>query len=97
MNIRPLHDRVIVKRLEEERTTSSGIVIPDSATEKPDTGEVIATGIGKILEDGKVRPLDVKKGDKVLFGKYSGQAVKIEGEEMLVMREEDIMGVLEAA
>ena len=97
MNIRPLHDRVIVKRLEEERTTASGIVIPDSATEKPDTGEVIATGIGKILEDGKVRPLDVKKGDKVLFGKYSGQAVKIEGEEMLVMREEDIMGVLEAA
>lgn len=97
MNIRPLHDRVIVKRLEEERTTASGIVIPDSATEKPDTGEVIATGIGKILEDGKVRPLDVKKGDKVLFGKYSGQTVKIEGEEMLVMREEDIMGVLEAA
>lgn len=97
MNIRPLHDRVIVKRLEEERTTASGIVIPDSATEKPDTGEVIATGIGKILDDGKVRPLDVKKGDKVLFGKYSGQTVKIEGEEMLVMREEDIMGVLEAA
>lgn len=97
MNIRPLHDRVIVKRLEEERKTASGIVIPDSATEKPDTGEVIATGIGKILEDGKVRPLDVKKGDKVLFGKYSGQTVKIEGEEMLVMREEDIMGVLEAA
>ncbi len=97
MNIRPLHDRVIVKRLEEDRTTSSGIVIPDSATEKPDTGEVIATGIGKILEDGKVRPLDVKKGDKILFGKYSGQTVKIEGEELLVMREEDIMGVLEAA
>ncbi|UCH48309.1 MAG: co-chaperone GroES [Betaproteobacteria bacterium] len=97
MNIRPLHDRVIVKRLEEERTTASGIVIPDSATEKPDTGEVIATGIGKILDDGKVRPLDVKKGDKVLFGKYSGQTVKIEGEELLVMREEDIMGVLEAA
>ncbi len=97
MNIRPLHDRVIVKRLEEDRTTASGIVIPDSATEKPDTGEVIATGIGKILEDGKVRPLDVKKGDKILFGKYSGQTVKIEGEELLVMREEDIMGVLEAA
>ena len=97
MNIRPLHDRVIVKRLEEERTTASGIVIPDSATEKPDTGEVIATGIGKILDDGKVRPLDVKKGDKILFGKYSGQSVKIEGEELLVMREEDIMGVLEAA
>jgi len=97
MKIRPLHDRVIVKRLEEERKTASGIVIPDSATEKPDTGEVIAIGTGKILEDGKVRPLDVKKGDKVLFGKYSGQTVKIEGEEMLVMREEDIMGVLDAA
>ena len=97
MKIRPLHDRVIVKRLEEERKTASGIVIPDSATEKPDTGEVIAIGTGKILEDGKVRPLDVKKGDKVLFGKYSGQSVKIEGEEMLVMREEDIMGVLDAA
>jgi chaperonin GroES len=97
MKIRPLHDRVIVKRLEEDRTTASGIVIPDSATEKPDTGEVIAIGTGKLLEDGKVRPLDVKKGDKILFGKYSGQTVKIEGEEYLVMREEDIMGVLEAA
>ena len=95
--IRPLHDRVIVKRLEDERTTESGIVIPDSAAEKPDTGEVIATGTGKLLDDGKVRPLDVKQGDKVLFGKYSGQTVKIEGEEMLVMREEDIMGVLDAA
>ena len=91
MKIRPLHDRVIVKRLEEERKTASGIVIPDSATEKPDTGEVIAIGTGKILEDGKIRPLDVKKGDKVLFGKYSGQTVKIEGEEMLVMREEDMV------
>jgi chaperonin GroES len=97
MNIRPLHDRVIVRRLEEERTTASGIVIPDSAAEKPDTGEVIATGSGKLLEDGKVRPIDVKKGDKILFGKYSGQAVKIEGEELLVMREEDIMGVLVSA
>ncbi|MEL0031034.1 MAG: co-chaperone GroES [Betaproteobacteria bacterium] len=95
MKIRPLHDRVIVKRLEEERTTASGIVIPDSATEKPDTGEVLAVGTGKLLEDGKVRAVDVKVGDKVLFGKYSGQTVKIEGEEMLVMREEDIMGVLE--
>ena len=95
MNIRPLHDRVIVKRLEEERTTASGIVIPDSATEKPDTGEVLAVGTGKLLEDGKVRAVDVKVGDKVLFGKYSGQTVKIEGEEVLVMREEDIMGVLE--
>jgi chaperonin GroES len=87
MKIRPLHDRVIVKRLEEERTTASGIVIPDSATEKPDTGEVLAVGTGKLLEDGKVRAVDVKVGDKVLFGKYSGQTVKIEGEEMLVMRE----------
>jgi len=95
MKIRPLHDRVIVKRLEEERTTASGIVIPDSATEKPDTGEVLAVGTGKLLEDGKVRAVDVKVGDKVLFGKYSGQTAKIEGEEMLVMREEDIMGVLE--
>jgi len=97
MNIRPLHDRVIVRRLEEERKTESGIVIPDSAAEKPDTGEVIATGSGKLLDDGKVRPVDVKKGDKILFGKYSGQAVKVEGEELLVMREEDIMGVLVAA
>ena len=95
MKIRPLHDRVIVKRLEEERTTASGIVIPDSATEKPDTGEVLAVGTGKLLEDGKVRAVDVKVGDKVLFGKYSGQTVKIEGEEVLVMREEEIMGVLE--
>ena len=78
MNIRPLHDRVIVKRLEEERKTASGIVLPDSATEKPDQGEVIAVGNGKILEDGKTRPLDVKKGDKILFGKYSGQSVKVD-------------------
>jgi chaperonin GroES len=97
MNIRPLHDRVIVKRLEEERTTDSGIVIPDSAAEKPDTGEVVATGTGKLLDDGKVRPVDVKTGDKILFGKYSGQTVKIDGEELLVMREEDIMGVLVSA
>ena len=96
MKIRPLHDRVIVKRLEEERKTASGIVIPDAAAEKPDQGEVIAIGNGKVLEDGKVRPLDVKVGDRVLFGKYSGQAVKVEGEEYLVMREEDIMGVIEA-
>ncbi len=95
MKIRPLHDRVIVKRLEEEKKTASGIVIPDSAAEKPDTGEVIATGNGKILEDGTVRALDVKAGDKVLFGKYSGQTVKVDGEELLVMREEDIMGVVE--
>ena len=95
MKIRPLHDRVIVKRLEEERKTASGIVIPDSATEKPDQGEILAVGKGKILENGDIRPLDVKVGDKVLFGKYSGQTVKVEGEELLVMREEDIMGVVE--
>lgn len=96
MEIRPLHDRVIVKRLEEERKTASGIVIPDSATEKPDQGEILAVGNGKILEDGKIRPLDVKVGDRVLFGKYSGQSVKVKGEELLVMREEDIMGVVVA-
>lgn len=95
MNIRPLHDRVIVKRLEEERKTASGIVIPDTAAEKPDQGEIIAVGKGKVNEDGTVRPLEVKVGDKVLFGKYAGQAVKIKGEEYLVMREEDIMGVIE--
>ncbi|MBC6961519.1 MAG: co-chaperone GroES [Nitrosomonas sp.] len=95
MNIRPLHDRVIVKRLEEERKTASGIVIPDTAAEKPDQGEIIAVGKGKTGEDGKIRALEVKVGDKVLFGKYAGQAVKIKGEEFLVMREEDIMGVIE--
>ncbi|NBU24289.1 MAG: co-chaperone GroES [Gammaproteobacteria bacterium] len=95
MKIRPLHDRVIVKRLEEERTSPGGIVIPDSATEKPSQGKIIATGKGKILEDGKVRALDVKVGDKILFGKYSGTEVKIDGEELLVMREEDIMAVIE--
>ena len=94
MKIRPLHDRVIVKRLEEERKTASGIVIPDAAAEKPDQGEIIAVGNGKVGDDGKVRPLDVKVGDRVLFGKYSGQAVKVEGEELLVMREEDIMGIV---
>ena len=95
MNIRPLHDRVIVKRLEEERKTASGIVIPDTAAEKPDQGEIIAVGKGKAGDDGKIRALEVKVGDKVLFGKYAGQAVKIKGEEFLVMREEDIMGVIE--
>jgi len=94
MKIRPLHDRVIVKRLEEERKTASGIVIPDNATEKPDQGEVLAIGTGKVLEDGTVRALEVKVGDKVLFGKYSGQVVKVNGDELLVMREEDIMGVV---
>jgi len=95
MRIRPLHDRVMVKRLDEERKTASGIVIPDTAAEKPDQGEVKAVGTGKVLENGAVRPLDVKVGDKVLFGKYSGQTVKVEGEELLVVREEDIMGVIE--
>lgn len=95
MNIRPLHDRVIVRRLEEERKTASGIVIPDTATEKPDQGEIIAAGKGKVGDDGNIRVLEVKVGDKVLFGKYAGQAVKIQGEEYLVMREEDIMGVIE--
>ena len=94
MKLRPLHDRVIIKRLEEERKTASGIVIPDTAAEKPDQGEVVAVGNGKILEDGKVRPLDVKVGDRILFGKYSGQSVKVEGTEYLVMREDDIMGVV---
>ena len=95
MKIRPLHDRVIVKRLEEERKTASGIVIPDTAAEKPDQGEIVAIGKGRVLEDGTVRPLDVKVGDRVLFGKYSGQTVKVHGDELLVMREEDIMGVVE--
>jgi chaperonin GroES len=95
MNIRPLHDRVVVRRLEEERTSAGGIVIPDSAAEKPIQGEVIAVGNGKILENGEKRPLDVKVGDRVLFGKYSGTEVKLDGTEYLVMREEDIMGVVE--
>ena len=95
MKIRPLHDRVLVKRLEEERKTASGIVIPDAAAEKPDQGEIIAVGAGKILEDGKIRPLAVKAGDRVLFGKYSGQTVKVDGEELLVMREEDLFAVVE--
>ena len=96
MKIRPLHDRVIVKRVEEERKTASGIVIPDSATEKPDQGEVKAVGPGKRDENGKVIPMDLKVGDRVLFGKYSGQVVKVDGDELLVMREEDIMGVVES-
>jgi chaperonin GroES len=94
MKIRPLHDRVIVKRLDSERKTASGIVIPDSAGEKPDQGEVVAVGPGKRDDAGKVIAMDVKVGDRVLFGKYSGQTVKVEGEELLVMREEDIMGVV---
>lgn len=96
MKIRPLHDRVIVRRMAEERTTAGGIVIPDTAAEKPIRGEVLAVGNGKILENGEVRPLDVKVGDQILFGKYSGTEVKVEGEDLLVMREEDIMGVIQA-
>jgi len=96
MKIRPLHDRVIVKRLEDERKTASGIVIPDTAAEKPDQGEVFAVGAGKVMDDGKLRALAVKVGDRVLFGKYSGQAFKMDGVEYLQMREEDIIGVIEA-
>ena len=95
MALRPLHDRVILKRLEEEKVSAGGIVIPDSAAEKPIRGQVVAAGTGKILEDGKVRPIAVKVGDKVLFGKYSGTEVKVDGEELLVMREEDIVAVIE--
>src|SRR4029453_1404919 len=95
LKIRPLHDRVIIKRLEEERTSPGGIVIPDSATEKPIKGKVVAVGKGKILENGEVRALDVKVGDNILFGKYSGTEVKVEGEELLVMREEGVMAVIE--
>jgi chaperonin GroES len=94
--IRPLHDRIIVKRVEAERTTASGIVIPDSAGEKPDQGEVLAVGPGKRDDSGKVTAPDVKVGDRVLFGKYAGQTVKVDGEEILVIREEDILGVLTA-
>ena len=96
MKLRPLHDRVIIKRVEEERTTPGGIVIPDSATEKPIRGEVLAVGNGKILENGEQRALDVKVGDKVLFGKFSGTEVKVEDDEVLVMREDDIMAVIES-
>jgi chaperonin GroES len=95
MKIRPLHDRVIVKRLESETKSAGGIVIPDSAAEKPVQGKVVAVGKGKILEDGSVRPLDVKIGDKILFGKYSGTEVKVDGDELVVMREEDVMAVIE--
>ncbi|NOR43468.1 MAG: co-chaperone GroES [Gammaproteobacteria bacterium] len=96
MKIRPLHDRVVVKRMEEERTSAGGIVIPDSATEKPAEGEVIAVGKGKINDSGEVLAMDVKVGDKILFGKYSGTEIKIEGQDVLIMREEDILGVIAA-
>lgn len=95
VKIRPLHDRVVIRRLDEERTSPGGIVIPDSAAEKPSRGEVVAVGLGKALDNGDIRALDVKKGDKVLFGKYAGTEVKIEGETYLVMKEEDIFGVIE--
>jgi chaperonin GroES len=94
MNLRPLHDRVIVKRLDQETKTASGLIIPDAAAEKPDQGEILAVGNGKVQENGSLRALEVKVGDRVLFGKYSGQTVKVKGEELLVMREEDIMAVL---
>ena len=97
MNIRPLHDRLIVKRFDEEEKTKGGIIIPDNAKEKPQQGEVIAVGNGKVLEDGKKAPLEVKKGDRVLFGKYSGTEIKIEGTEYLMMREDDILGIVERA
>ncbi|MDX2164208.1 MAG: co-chaperone GroES [Gammaproteobacteria bacterium] len=95
MNLRPLHDRVIVKRLEEERVSQGGIIIPDTAAEKPMKGEIIAVGTGKLLENGEIRKLDIKKGDKILFGKYSGTEVKVNGQDVLVMREDDIMAVFE--
>ncbi|MGJ8670005.1 MAG: co-chaperone GroES [Oceanococcus sp.] len=95
MSLRPLHDRVIVKRLEEETTSPGGIVIPDTATEKPSRGEIVAAGNGKIQDNGEVRPLDVKVGDTILFGKYSGTEVKVDGDELLVMREDDIMAIVE--
>ena len=94
MKIRPLHDRVIIRRMEEEKTSPGGIVIPDSATEKPVKGEVVAEGKGKILENGDIRPLDVKVGDTILFGKYSGTEVSVDGEELLVMREDDITAIV---
>jgi len=96
MNIRPLHDRVVVRRLEEESTTAGGIVLPDSAAEKPSRGEILAVGSGKILDSGDVRPLAVKVGDKVIFGQYGGSTVKIDGEELLILNESEIFGVLEA-
>ena len=95
MNLHPLHDRVIIKRLDNETKTASGLVIPETAAEKPDQGEILAVGSGKKDESGKVTPLDVKVGDRVLFGKYAGQTVKVDGDELLVMREEDIMAVVQ--
>jgi len=95
MKIRPLQDRVIVKRIEEDEKTAGGIIIPDTAKEKPQQGKIVAAGKGKVNDDGKVTPLDVKVGDKILFGKYSGSEVKLDGDELLIMREDDILGVIE--
>jgi chaperonin GroES len=95
MKVRPLHDRVIVKRIEEEETTKGGIIIPDTAKEKPSEGKVIAVGNGKLLDNGKLQPLEVKAGDKVLFGKYAGTDIKVDGEEHLIMREDDIIAIIE--
>ena len=95
MKIRPLHDRIVVKRIEEETTTAGGIIIPDSAKEKPQEGKIVAVGNGKIADDGKVTPLDVKKGDKILFSKYSGSEIEVEGAEHLIMREDDVLAVIE--
>ena len=97
MKIRPLHDRVVVRRTEEERKSPGGIVIPDTATEKPIRGKIVAVGKGKILENGEIRPLDVKVNDEILFGKYSGTEIKLDGEELLIMREDEILGIVERA
>ena len=95
MHLRPLYDRIIVKRVENQTMSAGGIVIPDSAAEKPEQGEVVAVGSGRLLQDGSIRPLQVKQGDRVIFGKYSGTTVKIDGDELLVLREEDVFGVVE--
>jgi chaperonin GroES len=97
MNIRPLYDRIVVKRLEEQEVRQGGIIIPDTAKEKPQEGEVVAVGQGKRLEDGKLVPLDVKVGDRILFGKYSGSEIKLDGEEYMIMREDEVLGILEGA
>ena len=97
MKIRPLYDRIVVKRIEEQETVQGGIIIPDTAKEKPQEGEVVAVGKGKRMEDGKVVPLDVQVGDRILFGKYSGSDIKLDGNEYLIMREDEVLGILEAA
>src|SRR5512138_490335 len=97
MKVRPLHDRVLIKRIEEQESVRGGIIIPDTAKEKPQEGEVIAVGKGKVNEEGKVRPLDVKAGDRILFGKYSGTEIKLDGEEFIIMREEEVLGIVSGA